>query len=83
MLKLIRNNNIYNILSLKVSLVAIHTIWMREHNRIAEKLKEINPHWTGEIIFNEARKIVGAQMQHITYKHWLPHILGKKGTHIS
>lgn len=63
----------------QVSLVAIHTIWMREHNRIAEKLKEINPHWTGEIIFNEARKIVGAEMQHITYKHWLPHILGKKG----
>lgn len=63
----------------QISLVAMHTIWLREHNRIATELKEINPHWTGETIFQEARKIVGAEMQHITYKHWIKNILGPKG----
>ncbi|XP_024082908.1 peroxidasin homolog, partial [Cimex lectularius] len=63
----------------QVSLIAMHTIWLREHNRIAKELKEVNPHWTGEILFHEARKVVGAEMQHITYQHWLPHILGPKG----
>lgn len=63
----------------QISLVAIHTIWLREHNRIATELKQINPHWSGETIFQEARKIVGAEMQHITYKHWLGNILGENG----
>ncbi|KAL1130925.1 hypothetical protein AAG570_012166 [Ranatra chinensis] len=63
----------------QLALVAMHTIWLREHNRIAIELKTINPHWTGDTLFNEARKILGAEMQHITYEHWLPHIFGPKG----
>nr|XP_039257330.1 peroxidasin-like isoform X1 [Styela clava] len=60
----------------QISLTSMHTLWMREHNRIARKLKQLNKNWNGETIFNEARKIVGAEMQHITYSHWLPKILG-------
>ncbi len=52
---------------------------LRQHNLIADNLKKLNPHWVGEQIFQEARKIVGAQMQIITYEHWLPHILGPIG----
>lgn len=63
----------------QVGLLSMHTIWMREHNRIVKFFNEINPHWTGEQIYQEARKIVGAMMQHITYKQWLPHIIGKDG----
>ncbi|KAM8709189.1 hypothetical protein ACLKA7_016061 [Drosophila subpalustris] len=63
----------------QVGLLAMHTIWMREHNRIAGKLREINPHWDGDTLYQEARKIVGAQMQHITFKQWLPLIVGESG----
>ncbi|EDW78831.1 uncharacterized protein Dwil_GK12503 [Drosophila willistoni] len=63
----------------QVGLLAMHTIWMREHNRLATKLKEINPHWDGDTLYQEARKIVGAQMQHITFKQWLPLIIGESG----
>ncbi|XP_051172267.1 peroxidasin homolog [Leptopilina boulardi] len=60
----------------QVGLLAMHTIWMREHNRIARRLFEINPHWRGEKIYQETRKIVGAEMQRITFNNWLPTILG-------
>lgn len=63
----------------QIGLTAMHTLWLREHNRIAGELKELNPHWDGETVYQEARKIVGAQMQHITYKQWLPNVLGPRG----
>ncbi|XP_072426609.1 peroxidasin homolog isoform X2 [Chiloscyllium punctatum] len=63
----------------QVALTAMHTLWFREHNRIAGELLRLNPHWDGDTVYQEARKIVGAQMQHITYHHWLPKILGDVG----
>ncbi|XP_018334642.1 peroxidase-like, partial [Agrilus planipennis] len=59
-------------------LTAMYTIWLREHNRIATLLHRINPHWSDEILYQEARRIVIAEMQHITYSEWIPVVLGNR-----
>jgi peroxidase len=59
-------------------LTLMHTLWMREHNRVARRLASLNPTWTDETIFQEARRIVIAELQHITYAEWLPNLLGNQ-----
>ncbi|XP_016066188.1 PREDICTED: lactoperoxidase isoform X2 [Miniopterus natalensis] len=53
-----------------------HTLFVREHNRLAGELKRLNPQWDGEKLYQEARKILGAFMQIITFRDYLPILLG-------
>ena len=58
-------------------LTVMQTLWAREHNRVAKALYALNNSgWTNETIFQEARRIVVAEMQHITYNEFLPNLLG-------
>lgn len=60
----------------QVGLTALHTLFVREHNRLAEIIADENPDYSGGEIYFSARRIVGAQMQHITYNEFLPALLG-------
>lgn len=57
-------------------LVTTHAMFLREHNRIARILDILNPEWSDERIYQEARRLVIAEIQHVTYNEWLPLILG-------
>ena len=57
---------------------ALQTLLVHEHNRIAQNLAELNPQWSDETIFQETRALVTAEIQHITYKEFLPILLGKQ-----
>uniref|UniRef100_A0A182JVP7 Uncharacterized protein n=1 Tax=Anopheles christyi TaxID=43041 RepID=A0A182JVP7_9DIPT len=59
-------------------LLMMHMIWVNEHNQIATRLSDINPHWSDEKVYQETRRIVGALFQHITYREFLPLVLGKE-----
>ena len=62
----------------QVSLTAMHTLFVREHNRLADQIRSEHPELSGNEIFELARKIVGAQMQVITYHEFLPLLLGPR-----
>ncbi|XP_044231397.1 thyroid peroxidase [Thunnus albacares] len=57
-------------------LTILHTLWLREHNRIAEALKHLNDHWSPETVYQETRKIIGALHQIITMRDYVPKIIG-------
>ncbi|XP_051665838.1 eosinophil peroxidase-like [Manacus candei] len=65
-----------------LELACMHTLFLREHNRLARQLKRLNPHWNDETLYQEARKILGAMIQIITYRDYLPLLLGRRFQHL-
>ncbi|NXG75917.1 PERM Myeloperoxidase, partial [Baryphthengus martii] len=59
-----------------LGLSALHTVFLREHNHLVTELRKLNPHWNGEKLYQESRKIVVAINQIITYRDYLPLLLG-------
>jgi len=57
---------------------AIHTIFVREHNRVAKELLYWNPYWNDETTYQEARRVVIAEYQNMVYAEFLPLLLGQK-----
>lgn len=60
----------------QVGLTSMHTLFVREHNYWADRLAAENPAWTSDEVYERARKIVGAEVQAITYNEYLPALLG-------
>jgi peroxidase len=58
------------------NLLAMHTIWAREHNYWADRLSANHPDWDDDQVFAGARQIVEFELQKITFEEWLPHLIG-------
>ena len=54
----------------------LHTLWVREHNRLAREYRNENPFENDETIYEHSRRMLIAQWQHVTYTEYLPSILG-------
>ena len=63
----------------QLGLTSMQTLFAREHNRLADALAASHAgdaSWDDDRIYNMSRKIVGAEMQAITYNEFLPAMLG-------
>lgn len=59
-----------------IALTSFHTLFLREHNRLAGLLAAADPTLTDEQLYQQARKIVGALIQVISYQEFLPALVG-------
>lgn len=62
----------------QIYLASCQTLFMREHNRLCAKLAELNPNWSDETLYQEARRINIAVYQNVLYRELLPILLGKQ-----
>ncbi|XP_052080311.1 myeloperoxidase-like isoform X1 [Mytilus californianus] len=61
------------------NLCALHNLLVRYHNKIAERLAQVNfILWSSDQLFEETRKIVTAILQHTTYNEYLPLVIGNR-----
>ena len=54
------------------ALLSMHTLFVREHNRLCEELATKHPNWNDEQLYQHARKLVSGLIQSVMYDEWLP-----------
>ena len=63
--------------SLSPGLIPMHVLFIEEHNRIADRLKQARPSASDEELYQAARRILIAMYQNAIYKEYLPKLLGQ------
>lgn len=58
------------------ALTALQTLFVREHNYQVDKLHHEHPKWSGDKLYDQARAIVTAEIENITYSEFLPNLIG-------
>ena len=61
-----------------ISLNMMHTIWVREHNRVVAGLARLNPSFGDRPLYLLARHLIGGIMQKIVFEDYLPEVLGRQ-----
>ncbi|OYW14541.1 MAG: hypothetical protein B7Z55_15660, partial [Planctomycetales bacterium 12-60-4] len=59
-----------------VMLMSLHTLFVREHNRLATLPALLDPSASDELLYQTASKIVAAEIQAVTYREFLPALMG-------
>ena len=59
-------------------LTGLHTVFAREHNRVAAIIQRDNPHMSNDQVFDSARRVVEAQIQKVTYDEFIPALTGSE-----
>lgn len=57
-------------------LTSLQTLFVREHNLQVDLAHEKHPNWTGDQLYQYAKAVVTAEIEHITYDEYLPALLG-------
>jgi len=60
----------------QLGLTVMHTLFVREHNRIAQNLLNADPSADVDEVYEQVRRLVIAKVQIITYDEWLPVLIG-------
>jgi Animal haem peroxidase len=60
----------------QVGLTSMQTVFLREHNFWADMIHRMMPEATGETVYQLARLMVGSEIQIVTYREFLPLLLG-------
>ncbi|MEM8981401.1 MAG: peroxidase family protein [Pseudomonadota bacterium] len=60
----------------QLGLTVMHTLFVREHNRLVGELAAERPTLSGDELYTAARRLVAAEMQIITFDEFLPLLLG-------
>ena len=62
----------------QIGLTAMHTLFVREHNRWADHIRRTRPWFSDDDIYHAARRMVVAEIQIITYEEFLPALIGAR-----
>ena len=65
--------------NIQPGLLALHTLWLREHNAVADAARlrlQHRPELSDEMLFQVARRVVVAELQAVTFTQYLPALLG-------
>lgn len=61
-----------------LALTSMHALFLREHNRLAGEIEPSNPELSDEELYQQARRLVIAELQSITFNEFLPALLGEE-----
>ncbi|XP_050540461.1 peroxidase-like isoform X2 [Daktulosphaira vitifoliae] len=61
-----------------LGIASYQNVFLRLHNFLAKNFRRMNQQWSDEVIYQEVRRIIGAIIQVITYRDFIPNLIGRR-----